>query len=185
MRGSTDPRAVDARRLLGEFTFDERSFSLVAVGGRPAVAFLAPGVGNDAGGLFLPLEPVVVSPEPAWWPEVAATLPAPGPEPASDRWRGRHYSLVARYMGDSTALLVLVDDARREWSVGTLQPPVERVLWLDAPPVGARTRRALSRAFDESALYDENARLAARHRHASDGHARARFVSHPQRRPAR
>jgi hypothetical protein len=60
--------------------------------------------------------------------------------------------------------------------------PASRIYWLDRPPVDTIARRALARAFDESALYDDAVRSAshpragmrsaarlARHRRSVDG----------------
>ena len=179
VRRSRDPRAAKARRALAGFAFDERNFSLAAVGGEVAVAFAAPGSGPDAGGLTLPLAPVVASAPPAWWGAVRVALAEPTPEGMLDRWRGQRYRIVARYAHDSVATLALLDEAEREWPVGRVQPPIGRVLWLDRPPVDAPTRRALQRAFDESALYDDNARLTRHPRHRLRGPARHRLASQP------
>jgi hypothetical protein len=184
VRRSPDPRAVDVRPSLGRFAFDERSFSLGDSAGRPAVTFYVPGAGDDAGGLVLPLPPIV-TPLPAWWADVRGALAEPPADGAVDRWAGARYGLLARYASDTVATLALVDPARREWPVGRVQASLERVLWLDRPPVDARTRRALQRAFDESALYDEEARLATRTRHRARRAARVSLASQRVGRAAR
>jgi hypothetical protein len=185
---SADPRAADARAVLADFAFDERSFGLEAVDGRPAVAFFAPGSGDEAGGMGLPLAPVVAPASPGWWTEVRAALAEPGGAEADERWRGPRYALVARYASDTVAQLVLVDGSRGEWAVGAVQPPIERVLWLDRPPLDAPTRLALQRAFDESALYDDAARLITHRRPRAARPPRPRratLVSHRRTAPVR
>jgi hypothetical protein len=61
----------------------------------------------------------------------------------------------------SVARLLLRDSTSREWAVGRVPAPATRIYWLDHPAVDSLTRRALSRAFDESALYDEAVRSAS------------------------
>lgn len=71
-------------------------------------------------------------------------------------WTREGYSLLAR--GDSsegTVSLTLRDGARRSWPLFST-PPHPRIYWLDHPPVDAATRRALARAFNDAAAYDES-----------------------------
>lgn len=71
-------------------------------------------------------------------------------------WSRAGYTLLAR--GDtadgSSVSLVLRDRAMRSWPLFTVSAR-PRLYWLDAPPVDARTRHALARAFDAAATYDE------------------------------
>ena len=78
------------------------------------VGFYVPGQGGPGGGLSLPL-PHVRAPQPAWWSEIAATVPKLGADSASEVWDGPRYNVVARYdtSGDF-ATLVVRDSARRE-----------------------------------------------------------------------
>jgi hypothetical protein len=55
--------------------------------------------------------------------------------------------------------------AGREWRVGRFPSPTRRLYWLDRPQLDSAGRRALVRAFNESALYGDDAR-SARHEHA-------------------
>jgi hypothetical protein len=156
------------------------------VDGRPAVTFIVTGEGEDVDAT-LPLDPVVAPSVPAWWNDVRTAVAEPAESDTADRWRGRRAELRARYR-DGVADLALVDGARRAWPLGAVQPPVERVLWLDRPPLDGVTRRALQRAFDESALYDEGARLAARprrHPAAARGAGGVILASAPARRAGR
>lgn len=74
-------------------------------------------------------------------------------------WRRRGYTVLARG-SDSSVSLVLRDARGRVWPLVTLgERP--RMYWLDAPAVDAPTRRALRRAFNEAAAYDEGVKYAA------------------------
>jgi len=71
-------------------------------------------------------------------------------------WTRRGYTLLAR--GDSsegTVSLTLRDGASRSWPLFST-PPHPRIYWLDVPPVDPATRRALARAFNDAAAYDES-----------------------------
>lgn len=165
---SADQRAQAAASLMADFEFDSTSFSLVVTDDRkPALAFLAPGMGPDAGGSALPLPPIEIPPG-AWWNEIARTLPTSSTS-QEDVWDGRgdasgraRYDIVVQY--DSlapTGLLLLRDAAGEEWPLGQVPVPVWRVHRLDAPPIDGATRRALTRAFDEAARYSDAPRATA------------------------
>ena len=74
-----------------------------------------------------------------------------------------HYDTIARPVA-----LTLVDSAGHEFPIGNVNAPVHRIYWLDSPAVDRAQRAALSKAFDESALYDDDARAVAEPR---DGQA--------------
>lgn len=181
-----------AAAALAEFTFDQLNFSATDVEGDPAVQFFAPGRTRRRGALTLPLPPVRV-PEAAsipWWIAERASLPAGGPDSASDVWTRPGLEVVARYDTSGTpeqgqGVVVLLHDlgARsmaatdstaphptpgrpvgpaHEWRVGRFPAPTRRLYWLDRPPLDSAARRALVRAFDESALYGEDARSVRR-----------------------
>jgi hypothetical protein len=96
-------------------------------------------------------------------------------------WRHGRYDVVARQDSSANAArLLLRDSTSREWPVGTVPVPATRIYWLDRPPVDSASRRALARAFDESALYDEEVRAASLKRPRST--SAPRLVR--QRRPA-
>jgi hypothetical protein len=159
---SGDVRANPAIRAIGDFEFDSSSFALVNVNRALAVEFLVPGRRGDAEGLTLPL-PLIPVPTPSWWSEISDALPA-GQDSAGteDRWEGKGYRVLARYdLGPDRARVTLVDTAGREWPVARVPAPAWRVFPLDSG-VESRLREALSRAFDEAALYDEEARTASR-----------------------
>ncbi len=58
------------------------------------------------------------------------------------------------------AILSLRDASGREFPVGSITAPVQHVLWLDIT-VGAEVRKALRKAFNDAALYSDDARVAA------------------------
>jgi hypothetical protein len=80
-----------------------------------------------------------------------------------DRWIRPGLAIVARYdaTGDR-ATLAMIDSAGREWRVARISAPAYSLLWLDTPPLDPPMRRALTRAFDDAALYSEQSRTALR-----------------------
>jgi hypothetical protein len=171
-RAAGDERADRAAAALGDFVFDARSFSLLDVDREPAVQFFARGTGGGAG-LTLPVPPVslIDGGRAPWWMAERETLPVGGADSASDIWTRTNVDVVARYDtagdpddGQGVALVlrrrrgVGPDTIPGEWRVGRFPAPTRRIFWLDKPPVDSATRRALARAFDESALYGDDAR---------------------------
>ncbi|HEX5438912.1 MAG TPA: acyl-CoA thioesterase [Gemmatimonadaceae bacterium] len=160
VRASRDRRAPRARRALRGFRLDSTSFTITTVGGAPAVAFGVPGRGRHSGGRILALPPVRV-PAPPWWREVQRSLPTPVRSGAGDEWRHRGARLAARYdRARDVMTLSLVDSLGHRWSLGAFPPPVHHIFWLDAPDVDSTALRALDRAFDDAALYSDDARTA-------------------------
>jgi hypothetical protein len=159
----SDDRARLAGKSLVDFAFDPASFFLTDIDREPAVAFFVPGRGAQ-GGRSLGLPPMH-APAPDWWIDERALLPAVGrgPDSTADVWPHPPNVLIARYDSAGMARLALVDATRREWPIGRLPTPVRRVYWLDDPTFDPAMRRALIRAFDESALYSDDARAASRH----------------------
>jgi len=157
-QATADGRARAAARSLSAFPFDSASFTLSDIAGQPAVAFFVPGRG-DQGGHALGL-PAVRAPVPPWWDEERRVRPIPDSDSTSDAWQRAAVTVTARYDTTGEAHLTLADSAHREWSLARVPAPVRRLYWLDRPPVDAATRRALVRAFDESALYADDARAA-------------------------
>jgi hypothetical protein len=163
IRSARDPRAVRARGVAGDLSFDARSFSLTDLRREPAVAFVVPTVGTREAEVALPLSALPAG-EPSWWSDLRATLPA-NRDSTDERWTGKGYAVRARYAADGeTASLALGDSTGREWNVGRVQAPVHRILWLDSPPLDSVHRGALERAFDDAVLYDDAVRVAARGR---------------------
>jgi hypothetical protein len=147
--------------LLSAYRLDPDGFALTLVDGEPAVSYALAGTGSGEAGHLLELPPIRIG-EPAWWADVAPTLPVGSADGRRDVWRHGRYDVVVRY--DSTedvARLFLRDSTSREWLVGHVPAPALRIFWLDQPRADSTARRALARAFDESALYDEAARTAS------------------------
>ncbi len=150
-----------AARAINRFRFDPTSFALAAPGGALMIAFSAPGQGNGGEGFVLPLRPIAVS-EPAWWAEARESLPTSVTD-GEERWVRDRYAVRAVY--DTIARpvrLVLEDSTGRQYPIGGVTAPVHRIYWLDNPQFDATQRRALIKAFDEAALYDNVARTASR-----------------------
>ena len=160
VRGSRATSAARAVAMLPFYQLDPASFSLTTVDGSPAVAYGLPGAGGGDAGHLIPLPPIRIG-EPAWWADVAATLPIGSSDGRREVWRHGAYEVVVRY--DSLTLaarLVLRDSTSREWTVGRVPAPATRIFWLDRPAIDSAARHALARAFDESSLYDEAVRTA-------------------------
>jgi hypothetical protein len=158
---SPDARARAAADAIADFEFDASSFAIVRDGRAPAVQFFAPGHGARAGGMIISLAPITADSTAMWWTEVRSTLSVAPFDSTFDRWERAGLAIVARYdaTGDR-ATLAMLDTAGREWPVARISAPAYSLLWLDRPPLDPRTRRALTRAFDEAALYSEQSRTA-------------------------
>lgn len=158
--GARERRAADA---IARLRFDPRSFSLEDDDGHPAVVFGIPGRGPGPAGNLVELDPVAID-SAAWWPDVRpgrAVTDAQG----NDRWQGPGYAVVARYdTSGEVATLSIADSAKREWPLGMARGPLNRIDWLDRPPIGADERRALTRAFNAASLYGEDTRVAGARR---------------------
>jgi hypothetical protein len=147
--------------LLSSYRLEPDGFALTLVDGEPAVSYALAGTGSGEAGHLLELPPIRIG-EPAWWAEVAPTLPVGSADGRRDVWRHGRYDVVVRYDStDDVARLLLRDSTSREWLVGRVPAPAVRIFWLDQPRADSTARRALARAFDESALYDEAARTAS------------------------
>ncbi len=170
-----------ARRDIGAYAFDATSFSLTAIDGAPRVVFAVPGDARRGPVQALELTPQAVG-APLWWRDVKDELPA-GPD-ALRRWSRGRVSVVARLdsAGDR-ARVTLRDSGGGEWPVSVVVAPVKKVLWLDAG-VGADTRRALRRAFNEASAYSDETRIAAAPRRGL-AMTRAIAVARPHSRRAR
>lgn len=183
VRQARDERGRRAASALASFPFDTTSFGLSAEDGKPVVTFLVPGHGEKGGGFVLRLPPVPVAP-PAWWGDIAATLPRSAADSVA-RWEAGALALEVRGFGDDEAplRLLLRDAGGREWPVGRVQPPLRWVQRLDLPALDSVTRRGLARAFDESALYSDEARTAMAAPHTPGMHLAAARRSHTFRTP--
>jgi hypothetical protein len=179
-----DSRNARALEAFGHLQFDPNSFTIVALDGRPAIRFAVTGRGEGPAGSAVELDAVRVEPGP-WWQEVRPALADSG-EGEGDRWTRPTYRVVARYDSTEEVARVSIADSRREWPVASMGGPIHRIDWLDSPALDSVQRRALGRAFDEAAAYDERAKIAragsaSRFRLAVDVH-RAR-APRPRRHP--
>jgi hypothetical protein len=158
---SPDARARAAAEAIADFEFDASSFAIVRDGRAPAIQFFAPGHGLRAGGMMIHLPPITADSGVAWWKDVQPTLSTEPLDSSLDRWSRASLAAVTRYdvTGDR-ATLVLLDSAGREWRVARISAPAYSLVWLDTPPLDPATRRALTRAFDDAALYSEQSRTA-------------------------
>lgn len=156
-----DQRAADA---LSSRAFDDRSFRLSSDAGHPSVTFTIPGAGHGAEGSAVELEPL----EPdsgiaikSWWSTVSTGL-ARTDDADDDVWLGNGYRVFARYdtSGD-VANVSIADSSGREWSVANVLAPLRRIDWLDQPAASDVERKALMRAFNQAATYDQTARVAS------------------------
>ena len=160
-RANLDADDRRAAAALARLHFDERSFILSDVNGRPAVAFSVPGAGEGPAGHLIELDPIAAdSAPPAWWPEVRPGLSITDDQ-GSDRWTGAGYTILARYdTSGGVAHLSIGDSANREWPLAAVTAPLRRIDWLDRPAMHDADRRALTRAFNEAANYSEATRVA-------------------------
>ena len=146
-----------ARRALRTLRFDPASFGLGAVGAAPAVTFFAVGADAEGRAVALALAPVT-APAPAWWArDVAATLPAWRADSSEARWRVAGGAEVVARPADGVVRLSLRSGGRRGSvvSLGSVPAPVHALLPLARAARADAARRALRRAFDESAFYGD------------------------------
>lgn len=188
LRGDTRESAKRAVHELSRTRFDERSFVLTVPDSQIAVEFDVPQRGTDAPDDVIPLD-ALRPPAPVWWSSVSNNFAQVGDN--LDRWRGLGvggYDVVARYDSSAETARISLSDHVREWPVRAIAAPVLHVFWLDRPALDSATRRALSRAFDEAAQYDEATRTVVdvRHRSASPirfaaSRSSSRRRGHPER----
>ncbi|MDQ6737886.1 MAG: hypothetical protein M3Z30_09325 [Gemmatimonadota bacterium] len=69
-------------------------------------------------------------------------------------WIRQGYTLNVRSAGEGSVSISLRDSQSRTWPVLTVSEH-PRVYWLDDPPLDSAARRALRRAFNSAAAYDE------------------------------
>jgi hypothetical protein len=166
-------------RTAGSAGFDPRSFEPAATD-MPAVRFVLAVDGPDPDVTPPALDPLP-APAPPWWPDAAPELPSR--DTAGAHWRRGRLRVDATPVDGRRERLAIAQGDAPAWRVGVVTGPVRRIHWLDGPAVDAATRRALARAFDESALYDERTRVAAAggrpsRRSRPAGTARATFAAH-------
>jgi len=70
------------------------------------------------------------------------------------RWKHGGYDVVSRYDSARKSNALLLRDRRgREWKLGTIASSFVQIFWLDNPEVDAKTRSALSNAFNDATAY--------------------------------
>ena len=172
LRGDNRESSRRAIRELSHVRFDERSFVLTVPDSQIAVEFDVPQRGTDAPDEVIPLD-ALRPPQPSWWLGVAHGFAEVGDN--LDRWPrfgDTGYDVLARYDSSAETARISLTDHTREWPVRAVAAPVLHLFWLDRPAMDSTTRRALSRAFDEAAQYDEATRTVvdAPRRSASSVH---------------
>ena len=119
-----------------------------------------PSAGTGDATQVLSLDPIGFA-SPAWWHQVALSLPMRSADGSREVWRHASYSVVVRYDDAGDARMSLRDSTSREWPVGRVSSPATHIFWLDAPRFDPRTRRALTRAFDEASAYGADIKVAS------------------------
>ena len=75
-------------------------------------------------------------------------------------WTRKGYTVNVRAAGDGSVLISLRDADHRTWQLLRVHEH-PRVYWLDDPRISQEVRRALSKAFNSAASYDEAVKYAA------------------------
>ena len=84
---------------------------------------------------------------------------------ASRRWKHNAYDVVSRYDSTRNGNALLLRDRRgREWKLGMVPSTFVQIFWLDNPGVDAKTRSALSNAFNEATSYGGAVKQVSRQR---------------------
>lgn len=79
------------------------------------------------------------------------------------RWRHDGYDVISRYdSAHQQNALAMRDHRGREWKLGLVASSYVQIFWLDKPKVDARTRHALSRAFNDATAYGERLQQVSR-----------------------
>jgi len=87
---------------------------------------------------------------------------------ASRRWKHDAYDVVSRYDSARKGNALLLRDRRgREWKLGMVASSFVQIFWLDDPGVDAKTRSALSNAFNEATAYGGAVKQVSRKARAS------------------
>jgi hypothetical protein len=91
-------------------------------------------------------------------------------------WNRKGYALYARGVADGSVSISLRDKSQRAWPLFTVSAH-PRVYWLDDPPIDPSARRALVRAFNSAAAYDETVKYV-RYVHPARRAVAARAIRH-------
>ncbi|MDQ2915377.1 MAG: hypothetical protein M3T56_19295 [Chloroflexota bacterium] len=82
--------------------------------------------------------------------------------PSNRRWRHDGYDVISHYdSAHKSNALAMRDRRGREWKLGLVASSYVQIFWLDKPRVDARTRHALSRAFNDATTYGERIQQAS------------------------
>lgn len=147
--------------LLSEAWFDSTSYTIAPSGRTLAVQFAARLAGRRDAVDALLLAPVTLPPPaPAWWADVAATLPVNAGNGAREWIRPGYTVRAVRDTADSVLDVTVTDSTHHVWRVGRVHEPLRHVFWLDRPATDSTTRRALDRAFNDATFYDDDVRVA-------------------------
>jgi hypothetical protein len=140
----------------GAWRLDEASLLLDGSADTVLVTFEALATDPSYGDATLALTPIAV-PAPDWWRAAAAERPVPR-DPGYRAEQPPVALLFAAPEDDGRVALTLVDAEGHAWDAGRITGDPSRVHWLDST-VTPEARLALTRAFDDAALYSGDARI--------------------------
>jgi len=162
---ATDERARLARSTLHTFQFVDSSFSITDVDRVPAIVFHVAGTSREGEALELLLPPIPLAESPAWWGEVAPTLPSWAPDSSGVRWGHGDVIVVGAVDSARTSLrlsLTTRGTAEAQWPIAVVPMPAYQFMVLDRATFGPEARAALLRAFDRAAGDDPYSTRASR-----------------------
>lgn len=153
------PADLELREQLDALSFDPRSFTLDVQAQRLLLRFTLAQSGARLPAPAQSLVPLDFE-LPPWWDALSDGYPEAG-EADERLWSRPGYTLVGRpAAGDRPRIaFALRDEGGQEWRLGFVPAPVLRVIWLEDSLAAPGTREALTRAFNEAALYGENTRV--------------------------
>lgn len=140
----------------GAWRLDEGSLLLDGSADTVLVTFEALATDPSYGDATLALTPIAVA-APDWWRAAAAERPVPR-DPGYRAEQAPVALLFAAPAEDGRVALTLVDAEGHAWNAGRITGDPSRVHWLDSTVTPA-ARLALTRAFDDAALYSGEARI--------------------------
>ncbi len=160
-----DERARRARGTLQTFVFADTAFSLTDSAGVPAVVFQVAGISDEGEALELLLPRIPLAEVPAWWTEVAPTLPAWSPDSSGFRWAQGGMAVIGRTDSARTRLVLsLAADTigAVEWPIAAVPMPAYQFMALDSIAFDANARARLLDAFERASGDDPLAVRASR-----------------------
>lgn len=154
-------------RELDRLAFDPRSFRVVNArgdsAGGPELRFgLVQSEADEEAGTA-ELEGLALTP-PAWWASEARRFAAYTPE-GHPVWHRPGYQLLDSVVSGAQDRIAffLMDSLGRRTRIGTVPMPLREILWVGDSADAPGTSEALLRAFNEAALYSEDARVVRAH----------------------